>query len=462
MDTLDSQPHLKLVIHADKTPAGEHPGRFNAPTTNEVAALIVDEVHGNRDIILRHRDEDVTFVSELHRCYDCLQYPLLFPHGEDGYHLEIQKVDPTILTLLDKKVSCKAFYAYRLMVRENDFNLLLRCHSLTNQFLVDMYCKVESERLKYIRSHQDQLRATEYVNLEDAMRQDGDAANVGKRIILPSTFIGSPQYMNKRMQDAMTYLGKFGKPDLFITFTCNPTWPEIKENVFAGQLPEHRHDIVARVFHAKLKKMLFLLKVLHIFGPQSAWMYTVEWQKRGLPHVHMLAWCQDRIHPVDIDRIVSAELPDQNADPQLHSSVTKHMIHGPCGDFNPRSPCMKNKRCSKRYPRDYCGQTCTTNDGYPIYRRRDPGLGGHTATIRQRLKTFDVDNAWIVPFNPLLSKTFNAHINVEYCSLLRAERRIAIACASSGIAATLLQGGRTVHSAFKLPMDIRKKDNPIC
>ncbi|CAI9733774.1 Hypothetical predicted protein [Octopus vulgaris] len=153
--------------------------------------------------------------------------------------------------------------------------------------------------------------------------------------------------------------------------------------------------------------------------PQSAWMYTVEWQKRGLPHVHMLAWCQDRIHPVDIDRIVSAELPDQNADPQLHSSVTKHMIHGPCGDFNPRSQCMKNKRCSKRYPRDYCGQTCTTNDGYPIYRRRDPGVGGRTARIRQRLKTFDVDNAWIVPFNPLLSKTFNAHINVEYCNSVR-------------------------------------------
>ncbi|XP_029639685.1 uncharacterized protein LOC115214794 [Octopus sinensis] len=230
-----------------------------------------------------------------------------------------------------------------------------------------MYCKVESERLKYIRSHQDQLRAIEYVNLEDAMCQDGDAANVGKRIILPSTFIGSPRYMNKRMQDAMTYRGKFGKPDLFVTFTCNPTWPEIKENVFAGQLPEHRHDIVACIFHAKLKKMLFLLKVLHIFGPLSAWMYTVEWQKRGLPHVHMLAWCQDRIHPVDIDRIISAELPDQNADPQLYSSVTKHMIHGPCGDLNPRSPCMKNKRCSKRYPRDYCGQTYTTNDGYPIY-----------------------------------------------------------------------------------------------
>ncbi|CAI9739777.1 XP_036361064.1uncharacterized protein LOC118764397 [Octopus vulgaris] len=55
----------------------------------------------------------------------------------------------------------------------------------------------------------------------------------------------------------------------------------------------------------------------------------------------------------------------------------------------------------------------------PLFHICDPGLGGRTATIRQRLKTFDVDNAWIVPFNPLLSKTFNAHINVEYCSSVR-------------------------------------------
>ncbi|CAI9734633.1 Hypothetical predicted protein [Octopus vulgaris] len=161
---------------------------------------------------------------------------------------------------------------------------------------------------------------------------------------------------------------------------------------------------VVRVFHAKLMKMLFLLKVVHIFGPLSAWMYTVEWLKRGLPHIHKLAWCQDRIHPADIDKIISAELPDPNADPQLHSSVTKHMIHGPCGDLNPISSCMKNKRCSKRYPRDYCGQTCTTNDGYPIYRRHDPGFGGRRARVRHRLITFNADNTWIVLFNKYINK----------------------------------------------------------
>ena len=41
----------------------------------------------------------------------------------------------------------------------------------------------------------------------------------GKRIILPSTFNGSPRHMNKLFQNAMALIRKFGKPDLFITFT---------------------------------------------------------------------------------------------------------------------------------------------------------------------------------------------------------------------------------------------------
>ena len=44
----------------------------------------------------------------------------------------------------------------------------------------------------------------------------------------------------------------------------------------------------------------------------------------------------------------------------------------------------------------------------------------------------------------------------------RASNRIIIAVASSGIAATVLAGGRTVHSVLKLPLDIDKKDQPMC
>ncbi|CAE1250270.1 unnamed protein product [Acanthosepion pharaonis] len=40
--------------------------------------------------------------------------------------------------------------------------------------------------------------------------------------ILPATFTGSPRYMHARTQDAMIYVRKYGRPDLFVTFTCNP------------------------------------------------------------------------------------------------------------------------------------------------------------------------------------------------------------------------------------------------
>ena len=68
-----------------------------------------------------------------------------------------------------------------------------------------------------------------YKNVQDAyMNNKSDLSNVGKRIILPSTFIGSSRNMHKLYQNTMALIGKFGKPDLFITFTCNSNWPEIQ------------------------------------------------------------------------------------------------------------------------------------------------------------------------------------------------------------------------------------------
>lgn len=54
-------------------------------------------------------------------------------------------------------------------------------------------------------------------------------------IILPSTLQGSTRNIRERYHDAMAIVTKFGKPDLFITLTCNPNWQKIKENLFEGQ-----------------------------------------------------------------------------------------------------------------------------------------------------------------------------------------------------------------------------------
>lgn len=109
----------------------------------------------------------------------------------------------------------------------------------------------------------------------------------------------------------MAYVRSYGRPDLFITFTCNPKWIEIQRELLPGQRYYDRHDLTARVF--KLKSTLFmnLITTGKIYGAVRCKMLSVEWQKRGLPHIHVLIWLKTKIMPNQIDDIISAELPDR-------------------------------------------------------------------------------------------------------------------------------------------------------
>lgn len=226
--------------------------------------------------------------------------------------------------------------------------------------------------------------------------------------------------MHERTQDALTYVRHYGRPDLFITFTCNPKWPEIVWYIKQGQRSHDRHDLVARIFHIKVKHIMKLLTKGSIFGTTKCFIYSVEWQKRGLPHIHILLWLDEKIRSESIDNIICAEIPDPKVDPALHEIVTSTMIHGPCGAFNRNSPCMVDGKCSKKYPRTFLKDTQTGEDGYPKYRRRSPADGGFT----KELNGHEIDNRWIVPYNPVLSRTFSAHINVEYCNSVKSIKYI--------------------------------------
>lgn len=325
---------------------------------------------------------------------------------------------------IQKKVSAMNFYSYRFMLRPREGNFILRCGKLFHQYAVDMYAKIEAERLNYLRFNQAKLRSEEYIHLRDAVVNDGNVNDIGRLTILPSTYVGSPRHMHEYTQDAMTYVRKYGRPDLFITFTCNPQWDDIKDNLFNGQTPTDRHDMTARVFRQKLKALMDLIVKLKIFGEVRCWMYSIEWQKRGLPHAHILIWLIRKITPDQIDSIISAEIPDQTSDYLLFDVITKNMIHGPCGELNLNSPCMIDGKCSKRFPKALTSDTITGNDGYPLYRRRSPEDNGHTATIRIKNTDIVVDNRWVVPYSPLLSKIFSAHINVEYCNSVKSIKYI--------------------------------------
>ncbi|XP_075425538.1 uncharacterized protein LOC142465468 [Ascaphus truei] len=415
----------KVIIRADKTPVGQHERRFNAPQINEVAIVIAGEQFNTRDIILQRRAHSLTRICETHRSYDALQYPLILWNGDDGYHFNIMQVDPASQANTKKTVSAMDFYAYRLMIRDASQNHILHCRQLFHQFIVDMYAKIESERLLYIRLHQKQLRVDQYIHLKDAVGNDGHVDNIGKMLILPATFTGSPRHMHEYAQDAMAYVRAYGRPDFFITFTCNPAWPEIKIELAHGQAHSDRHDLIARVFRQKLITLIHIITKTYIFGQTRCWMYSIEWQKRGLPHAHILIWLKEKIHAIDIDKVISAELPHPEEDPILFAIVTKNMIHGPCGNINIHAPCMKDGKCTKIFPKPFIADTQSGDDGYPQYRRRAPTDGGYTATMTIRgNKNIQVDNKWVVPYCPLLTKMYNAHINVEYCNSVKSIKYI--------------------------------------
>ncbi|XP_054266833.1 uncharacterized protein LOC128989005 [Macrosteles quadrilineatus] len=419
----------KLIIHPDRVPHGQHERRYNLPTINEVAAIVVGNDHStSRDIVLHARDDKLSRVADTHRFYDALQYPIIFWNGQEGYHFDIPQINPlTRQPLPNKKVSCMDFYAFQIMVCANEFNLLLRCNKLLHQFLVDMYVKIESERLRFISLNQKKLRAENYIHLQDAVRNDNNVNpnDLGQMVILPSTFVNSPRYLHEYTQDAFAYVRNYGRPDLFITFTCNPSWNEITDELMPGQKATDRHDLIARVFELKVKKLISLLTKGKVFGDCQCFMYSIEWQKRGLPHVHVLLWLKEKLRLNQMDDIISAEIPDPETDKKLYDAVLKHMIHGPCGNYNTSAPCMKDSKCTKTYPRALLDATQTNANGYPLYRRAAPEDGGRTATIRIRGgEEVVIDNSWIVPYNPLLLKMFTAHVNVEYCGSVQAIKYI--------------------------------------
>lgn len=416
LDRMPTDAH-RAVIRADLTPAGEHERRYNAPVTEEVAIIVVDSGHYQREIVVQKRDSRTRIISEMNPLYDALQYPILFWRGNGTYdHETCKQVDPTTGDPTRKRVSPMEYYSYLMQVRRNDPNFLFMCGRLMSQIAVDWWAKVEAQRLKWHRYHQDELRKSEYVNLRDNIQSDGNPVDIGQRVILPSSFIGSPRHMHEYAQDAMAYTRLCGRPDLFITFTCNKDWPEIQQNLLDNQVPADRHDIVARVFRQKLSILMDVLTKQGIFGPSRCHMYSIEWQKRGLPHAHILLWLQDHISPGEIDDVISAELPSPSTDRELYDIVLKCLRHGPCGVFNLDAPCNdRHHKCTKKYPWRFTAETHTEKNGYPIYRRRSPADGGQSVDING----FTVDNRWIVPHSPILCRMFNAHINVEYCNSVR-------------------------------------------
>ena len=106
-----------------------------------------------------------------------------------------------------------------------------------------------------------------------------------ERVVLPSSYVGSRRYMDQLHYDGMAISTTVGFPDIFITFTCNPNWPEVHRELNKNNLKSHdRPDIIARVFKMKFDELMKDLTKHQILDKILAYMYIIEFQK-GVYHM---------------------------------------------------------------------------------------------------------------------------------------------------------------------------------
>ena len=214
--------HMRII--SDRLKDGR---TYNTPTTSEVAALIPRDFNldmDKRDIVLQKHSGKLMRINEIHPSYLALQYPLLFTYGEDGFRLGIQKgVTEATKKLKKQTISMRQYYAFHLHECRDESHTLLYARRLFQQFVVDAFTTIESNRLRYLKFNQSTLRSDSY----DSIKQSETAGKIdmhdqGTEFVLPASFTGGPRYMKNNYLDDMTICKHFGFLDLFITYTCNP------------------------------------------------------------------------------------------------------------------------------------------------------------------------------------------------------------------------------------------------
>ena len=315
----------KLIISCRERPRDAHERRYNAPQSLTEITVLTNSMPG--DMVLHKRGGGLQTVYDIHPSAQPLHFILLFPYGTKGYSEDLKHIGNT------KRVSPREFFCFHLNMRCKISDFLFRFGRLFQEYMCLGYTTMESQRLKFQRNNQKSLRADSYKNVKEAVEDrvpiqdkitaDDHELKLGKRIILSSSYVGSPRWFNSKFQDGMAICRKFRKPDLFITFTCNPNWEEITCELRPGESVQDRPDLVARVFKLKKDQLMKDIKSGNVFGRVPAFLWVIEFQKRGLPHTHILLILDELDRPStssDIDNIISAQLPP---DPNMFEPGTK-------------------------------------------------------------------------------------------------------------------------------------------
>ncbi|XP_065673938.1 uncharacterized protein LOC136073125 isoform X2 [Hydra vulgaris] len=269
--------------------------RYNLPFHEEVAVAFLgddDAPPASREIVIYPRGQSLKTILFMSANLDPMVYPIFFLRDDAGWYNQLEH-NPDHATCVRNHVTL-------------------------------------SQNKQYDALHEHVI-----------YRANDLKVRPGRVVILPSSYVGSPRALKENFEDAMAVLKKYCKPDLFITFTCNPKWREIVENLNPGQTVNEKPDLVCRVFKMKLKPFFEDIFKHEVFGKVISHLEKAE----------------------DIDCLISAEIPDLAVDPELRKIIKSCMIHGPYGTLNPNSSRMKDKKCTKKFPKEFNSHTVAVFNG---------------------------------------------------------------------------------------------------
>lgn len=358
---------------------------------------------GPRSIIVQRQSTGLIEISDRHPLYFPLAYVLLWPVGGVGYSEAMTRRDPQTAAVIGKLHELE--WARYMIMRRREASLIHSCGKLSLEFMCDVWSSIECRNLSYLSTStmQSQFRSSRFCAVMDQLHTDkSNMHKIGAPMLLPATFTGSPRWYHALFLDALALPSAYHLPDLFVTITCNPEWPEFARVIPVGSSIYDHPDVVARVFWLRFSRIMKDIVDFAVCGEVVSYCYRIEWQLRGLPHAHLLLILRNRIDNVEVvDRMVSAEIPDPNSEPELHRLVLQFMIHGPCNHGN--APCVEDGVCNKNFPKQLQSSTVMMPNAYPFYKRR----GLYSAQVRGQ----QVTDAWVVPYSPYLLHRHRAHIN---------------------------------------------------
>ncbi|KIJ11064.1 hypothetical protein PAXINDRAFT_36551, partial [Paxillus involutus ATCC 200175] len=290
---LNHHPYVNIYKHAYQVMLEKPPEQYNLSTANEIAAVIPgdgsDAMNENWNIVLRLQAGGLHHISHIHHAYSTLHYVLLLPKGEKGWHLGIPLHMESQTTMLKTRQSHSK--------PDNHALLFSSLPSIQSQCFHRTLASGEQSNLTWIVKNQKKIRAELYSGLQDCVAQDPDLnlADVGRNIVLPLSHSGSHRHMQQLLQDSLAIYRDCQKIDILLTMTANPDWPKVCNNLLPGKylLAIDCPDLVARVFFQKQQDLLKKVRKGY-FGAVAGLVYTIEYQKRGLPHMHLLIFLKEQ------------------------------------------------------------------------------------------------------------------------------------------------------------------------